>query len=124
MGWEARAWAAKQYGLKPREKAVLMCIADFHNAQAGYAWPSISRIALETGYSVSSVKRAVGDLRLRGLLVVAKQRYFYHSGYNSNRYYLVGHSPDLPIPGKVYLNGGWFDSKGKWEPDFNGLGSI
>jgi DNA-binding transcriptional MocR family regulator len=119
VGWEARQWATKHYGLSPRAKAVLLCIAEFHNPKAGYAWPSQQRIAAETGYSLRTVKRAVADLRALGLIVVAKQTLAFMDDYAPNRYYLVGHSPNLPEPGKIYQSGAWFNSEGKHEADFN-----
>ena len=119
MGWKARQWATKQYGLPPRAKAVLLCIAEYHNDKAGYAWPTQQRIAADTGYSTRTVKRAVSDLHSLGLVNVARQKFSFHEGNAPNRYYLVGYSPNQPVPEKVYKSGGWFNSEGEWEPDLN-----
>ena len=119
MGWQARAWATKHYGLPPRAKAVLLCIAEFYNPKAGYAWPSQQRIAAETGYSLRTVKRAIADLKTLGLLVVARQTHDFMEGYAPNRYYLVGHSSKLPETGKTYKSGAWFNSEGQFETDYN-----
>ena len=119
MGWQARAWATKQYRLPPRAKAVLLCIAEYHNEKAGYAWPSQQRIAADTGYSIRTVKRAISDLKSLGLINIARQVFSFHEGYAPNRYYLVGYSPRQPEPEKVYKSGGWFNDKGDWEPDFD-----
>lgn len=61
------AWEAR--GLSPKEKLVLLKLADNANDD-GECWPSKAHIIRHTGLSEASVKRALRDLRDRGLLSV------------------------------------------------------
>lgn len=119
MGWRAREWARGKRCESPRAKNVLLCIAEFHNDRAGYAWPSLATIANETGYSVSTVKRAIADLKNESLLVSSRQKFVFNQGHASNRYYLIGYSKKLPEKGRVFQDGSAFGLDGKWEQDFN-----
>lgn len=63
-------------------KCVLLTIAMRVDARKGYAYPGIRRIAFESGYSVSTVKRSINHLKSVGLLRVATT-----SG-TSSKYYI------------------------------------
>jgi hypothetical protein len=117
MSYEARNWASQSSELTAKEKAVLMCLADFHNQEFGYAWPSISRIARDTCFSESSVKRAIRGLRERGLIVTARQMHKYLEVPTTNRYYLVGHSPQIPAPNQTFISAATWSPNGRWEED-------
>lgn len=68
--------------IRSPDKCVLLTIAMRVDAKKGYAYPGIRRIALESGYSVSTVKRSINHLKNAGLLRVAKT-----SG-TSSKYYI------------------------------------
>lgn len=54
-------------GILGPDKAVLLTYANFADAH-GYCWPSISRVADESGLSVSTVQRSKKSLATRGLI--------------------------------------------------------
>lgn len=54
-------------GLSRRELLVLLCVLSYRNVD-GQAWPSRSKIAAETGLSVSHVHEAVKSLADRGFI--------------------------------------------------------
>jgi hypothetical protein len=117
MSTEARKWASKTTGITAKEKAVLLCLADYHNAIQGYAWPSIARISSDTCFSESSVKRAIRGLRKRGLVVTARQIHKYQAVPTTNRYYLVGHSEKIPPANRTFVSNANWGPNGKWEED-------
>ena len=117
MSVEARKWASGIYEISPREKAVLMCLADRHNPKQGYAWPSHASIARDTSFSVSTVKRAIKDLELKGLVISARQFDKEEHKAVTSRYYLVGHSQKIPATGKTFLVEQYFNEHGKWTSD-------
>ncbi|WP_028350260.1 helix-turn-helix domain-containing protein [Bradyrhizobium murdochi] len=53
---------------------VAYLIADHHNRVAGFAWPSLSRLAEQICLSSKSVQRAVGQLERMGWLEVDRKR--------------------------------------------------
>jgi len=55
--------------LPPRAVLVYCNLKDRANKEEGIAFPSIGRIARDTGLSRSSVKRSIADLEKCGLLV-------------------------------------------------------
>jgi DNA-binding transcriptional MocR family regulator len=65
-------WKVK--GLRPSTKFVLIALCDYANKQQFTAWPSHNSIAKKTGYSKSSVQRAIKCLCDLGLLSY-KNRY-------------------------------------------------
>ena len=117
MSPEARKWAMQATGLTAKERAVIMCLADYHNKHRGFAWPAISTIARDTCFSESTVKRAIKGLKQRGLIVTARQIHQYKLVPDTNRYYLVGHSPNIPPPNKTYVSRAYWQLNGKWEED-------
>lgn len=54
-------------GLSRRELLVLLCLLSFRNAD-GYAWPSRSKIAAETGLRISHVHETVKLLASKGII--------------------------------------------------------
>ena len=57
-----------------KARAVLVIMATYANTKTGVAWPSLERVADDTGWSQSSVKRAVVELMTLGLIVDRKRR--------------------------------------------------
>lgn len=68
MSIEAANWAWKQ-AIKPNAKLVLLALADRANAD-GVSWPSIRRMAKETGLNERSIYRHIKDLSDLSLIVV------------------------------------------------------
>jgi hypothetical protein len=67
------------------EKFVLLMLANYCDAEGGSCFPSISRLAADTGISESSVKRALRNLKsYSGLIQVTPG-----GGVRSNRYQLA-----------------------------------
>jgi hypothetical protein len=85
---------AFQSDLKPRARLVLQCLA-LHCNKDGQCFPAIKTIARECGYSVNTVKRALGDLVEAGFVVKEarfdKERK--HGGQTSNLYVLKDVEP-------------------------------
>ena len=54
MSNEAITWAWKQQ-VGPREKLLLICLADAANDEDWQCWPSQRHIAEKTGYSIATV---------------------------------------------------------------------
>ena len=80
-------WAKNQTDLKPPEKAVLVCIADYYNDKEGCAWPSQETLAKDTSYNRATIHRACKSLRRKGLL--SWEKIMLPSGqFSSNRYRL------------------------------------
>lgn len=119
MSVEARKWASGIYEVSAREKAVLMCLADRHNPKMGYAWPSHASIARDTSFSPSTVKRAIKGLEEKGIVVTAKQFERFSNKAATNRYYLVGHSPQLPDEGRAFVVEQYFNPSGDWTIEDN-----
>ena len=87
MSFDWYRWAKSQTGLRPPEKAVLVCIADYYNDQEDCAWPSQETLAKDTSYNRSTIHRACKSLREKGLLSWEKN--MRSSGhFSSNRYKL------------------------------------
>ncbi len=59
----------KHVDLPPLRKAVLLKVADNANDD-GFAWPSVPRIAHETGYSTRTVKRVLKEFVEAGILEI------------------------------------------------------
>ena len=115
MSPKAQAWALPIRGIKGSPKAVLMYLANRYNEKEGYAWPSISRIAKDTCFSVSTVNRALRSLEQAGLIAIRKQKLSEDGSEFSNRYYLVGHSRKVPTEGFIFFKLGNFGPWGNWE---------
>lgn len=69
MSLEATIWAWEQVpDLESRAKLVLLSLADHVRPDTRTCWPSQERLARLTGLSVSTVRRAIGDLERKQLI--------------------------------------------------------
>ena len=88
------AW--KVTGLPPREKVVLLALADCMNATTGMCFPSARRLSEMTGIHDRSVWRVLGLLEEKGL-ITRINRELDRGGKSSNRY-LLHLSEPVPPP--------------------------
>lgn len=72
MSLEAMTWAIELRGLTPSENLVLFLLANRHNNDTGLCYPSVSRIAEESGMHRATVMRAINALEKKGLLEITK----------------------------------------------------
>lgn len=98
MSLEARNWARRIGGLSIAAKAVLMALADHADAE-GKAWPKLKTLAEITSMTERHVRRQIGVLEGRGL-VVREDRFRKDGGQTSNIYRLAIErpSPSGPTP--------------------------
>ena len=87
MSATATFWAWEQKELTPIEKLVLLALANRHNKDTGKCYPSMNRMAIDTGMCSRSVMRSIGGLEKKGLITT--QRYggksnYYHHEYRQN----------------------------------------
>lgn len=68
MSFRAQQWAYNLRGLTGPEKAVLNCLAWHHNGKTGLCCPGPALIAEETGFGLSTVKKALASLIAKGLI--------------------------------------------------------
>ena len=87
------AW--KVTGLTPREKVVLLALADCMNATTGMCFPSARRLSEMTGIHDRSVWRVLGLLEEKGL-ITRINRELDRGGKSSNRYLLHLSEPAQP----------------------------
>ena len=88
------AW--KVTGLTPREKVVLLALADCMNATTGMCFPSGRRLSEMTGIHDRSIWRVLGLLEEKGL-ITRINRELDRGGKSSNRY-LLHLSEPVPPP--------------------------
>lgn len=95
MSWKAFRWAKEVSGLAPAEKFVLVLLADAYNPEWERAWPSPARLAELSGFSTSTVKRALKSLEERGL--VKSERWMLNDGaeWLPSRYLLPRFAPKV-----------------------------
>ena len=117
MSITAMNWSRELRGLKGTDKSVLHVICDRYNDELGYAFPSISRIAMESGWAPRTVTRSLRNLEVQGYIASYRQVYAIDDSPASNRYYLPFFGA-IPPRGRVFWVGGDFDFEGKWEPDW------
>jgi len=86
MSWQATAWALAQTTGSPSGKAVLLCLANYADAD-GCCYPSQKRIAKETEQSIDSVQRRIKTLEDLGL-VVRERRIKKRGGWSCDHYFL------------------------------------
>lgn len=91
MSLEARNWARRIGGLSIAAKAVLMALAD-HADSEGKAWPKLKTLAEITSMTERHVRRQIGVLEGRGLLV-REDRFRKDGGQTSNVYRLAIERP-------------------------------
>jgi DNA-binding transcriptional ArsR family regulator len=91
MSLEARNWARRIGGLSIAAKAVLMALADHADAE-GKAWPKLKTLAEITSMTERHVRRQIGVLEGRGLLV-REDRFRKDGGQTSNIYRLAIERP-------------------------------
>nr|DAL36429.1 MAG TPA_asm: helix-turn-helix domain protein [Caudoviricetes sp.] len=94
MSVRALGWAWKQ-DLLPREKLILLALADAASDETWRCWPSHRHLAEKTGYSVSTVKRALAELEASGRIV--RRGRVRASGARSSDVYLL-RLADAPPP--------------------------
>ena len=82
--------------LKPRARLVLQCLV-YHADKEGTCFPALKTIAVECGYSLSTVKRALRELCEAGY-IVKKERFDErkNGGQTSNLYILAAVSQNEP----------------------------
>ena len=73
MSLDALTWARAQRVGNPLGKAVLINLADHHNAKTGQCNPSEQTIARETEMGESTVRKHVRTLEAGGWLAIVKQ---------------------------------------------------
>lgn len=72
MSYVATNWV-DTLTLPPTQMGVLRVLAEMHNLSSGVCWPSIKLICARTGYSKSTVRRAINALEAAGLLIVHRR---------------------------------------------------
>jgi hypothetical protein len=70
LKWELLGRALALPSLSAGDVAVLWQLANRYNEKAGAAWPSLSRLAGDTGRKRNTVLRSIGRLKRAGLVVV------------------------------------------------------
>lgn len=118
MSIEAFKWA-KEQELRGVQKSVLIYLADRWNKARGYAWPSVARIARETGWHQRTVTNAIRELKDLGLIEVRRQTFARDYSLGPNRYYLPAMGQPIPPVGKTFVINGDFDFDGTWDPDIS-----
>lgn len=53
---------------------MLLCLAKYANSETGQCWPSNTQLGADTGFAPTTVSRAVGRLKKRGLIKVKRRR--------------------------------------------------
>jgi Helix-turn-helix domain len=99
MSWKAAGWVKclrcfpDGGKMDPREKFLLLIVADYYNEEKGYAWASASRLAADTLSSERWVRytlKKLADVGLIGILAPKTKGYFVEGKWisESNRYTL------------------------------------
>lgn len=107
---------AKEQSLPGLQKSVLVYLADRCNDACGYAWPSVARIAKDTGWSPRAVSNAIRDLSEHNLIAIRHQYHESDSSLGPNRYYFPEFG-DPPVAGKAFPIRGGFDHNGEWDEE-------
>jgi len=111
-------WARSQrQEMSTAAKLMLVLLADNHNDEYGYAWPSIETLAADAGVKRRRVFQALNELYELGLIRIEERRH----EQRTNRYYLLSEDPLVwrsnsktqvqhTAPGQVqYTAPGWGD---------------
>lgn len=113
MSVQALEWATKQQGLTRLEKTILKEIANRYNEARGRAWPSQNRMARDTGYSRSSINRALNGLEARGLIARFSSFDSNTGARSSNRYFLPQYAPqNVPTARTSFEVHSYFEADG------------
>lgn len=83
MSIDATRWAWSQQGIKPADKLLLLSLAD-RAGESHEAWPSITRLILDTGLDRRTIWAAISRLQAAGLIATTRKH------RHSNRYRLIG----------------------------------
>lgn len=81
MSIRVMSWVWDQRSLSPRDKFILLSMADYARDDGNGIWPSVATLSKKTGYDTRTVQRATNDLEERGLLVKVGE-----SKYQTNRW--------------------------------------
>lgn len=84
MSFQAMAWAVRQ-PLPCSEKMVLLMLANYAN-DANQCWPSVARLAADSGLSASKVRKCIVWLEKAGMVQRVMQMRVY--GQTANVYTL------------------------------------
>lgn len=87
--WRATTWVIEHSALAGHAKLIAAIIASCYNTKKGYAFPSHSWLADESGLSKSTVNRAIQDIKLSGEWIVISGRKNWagnKGGQTSNKY--------------------------------------
>jgi len=117
MSIKAYKWA-KEQKLPGVPKAVLIHLGDRFNDACGYAWPSMARIARETGWHQRTVAKAIKYLKEAGLIETRRQYFLKDHSLGPNRYYLPDIAP-APPKGVKFPIAGDFDYQGEWDSELD-----
>lgn len=74
MSWQASAWALKQQKTRePTQRFVLLCLANYAGADGRNAFPCLSTLVADTGFSERTIRRTLRQLEALGLLIRGNQ---------------------------------------------------
>lgn len=65
------AWYVE--GVTPAQKAVLVALADHAGDDGKHVYPSVDRLTVKTSYAERTVRRALADLREKGLIHIVNE---------------------------------------------------
>lgn len=74
MSVQAMSWAMEQQKvIEPSARHVLLCLANYAGQDGRAAFPAVSRLAVDTGYSERTVQYRLRDLEAAGLILRGNQ---------------------------------------------------
>jgi len=101
MSWQAAAYVdTLESGLTRSEKLLMFILADHHNPESGWAWPSISRLSVKAMLTHQHVYRLIKSLESKGFIEVE-----HNGGRLSNRYRFPGMTPNTKLPPNMDVRG-------------------
>ena len=91
LSWKATAWAKETRGHRgPSQKLLLMVLADYHDDERGYAWPSQKRLSNDCEMPIRTVKWCIAKLESDGFITtLQKGNQYQPSQYRLNLNTLV-----------------------------------
>lgn len=89
--FNATQWVMHTSSLMGNDRLVAIVIANFYNAQKGFAYPSVSQVAAITGLSERKVRYSIKAMKLSGeWLIVNPKRQPYDEGEGiANKYFIL-----------------------------------